>query len=314
MKHPIWFIGNAHIDPVWLWRWQEGFAEIKATFRSALDRMKEFDDFIFTCAGASYYQWVEDNEPEMFEEIRQRVKEGRWVIAGGWWLQPDCNAPCGESFARHSLYGQAYYRRAFGVQAQFGYNVDSFGHNGNLPQIFTLSEMPRYVMMRPMEHEKALGAHAFNWRGVDGSVIPVFRIPYGYCTGWDVDLSGQLDKLAAHTETADEPEMFFYGVGNHGGGPTVKELRQIEAWTKENPDLRFGQPGDFFEYVGDGQGLHKIVEGDLQHHAIGCYSARSEIKKNNRRAENRLMAAKKLHAMHNGETGMITAKDTLRRD
>ena len=313
IKHPIWFIGNAHIDPVWLWGWQEGFAEIKATFRSALDRMKEFDDFIFTCAGASYYQWVEENEPDMFEEIRQRVKEGRWVIAGGWWLQPDCNAPCGESFARHSLYGQAYFRRAFGVQATFGYNVDSFGHNGNLPQIYSLSEMPRYVMMRPMEHEKALGAHAFNWRGIDGSVIPVFRIPYSYATGWNEDLSGRLEQLAAHIESADEPDMFFYGVGNHGGGPTVKDLRQIDAWHRENPALRFGQPGDFFAYVKDGAGLHKTVEGDLQHHAIGCYSARSEIKKNNRRAENRLMAAEKLAAAARRVIGLKDPKDALRR-
>ena len=313
MKHPIWFIGNAHIDPVWLWSWQEGFAEIKATFRSALDRMKEFDDFIFTCAGASYYQWVEENEPEMFEEIRARVKEGRWVIAGGWWLQPDCNAPCGESFARHSLYGQAYFRRAFGVQAQFGYNVDSFGHNGNLPQLLALSEMPRYVMMRPMEHEKALNAHAFNWRGIDGTVIPVFRIPYGYGTGWDADLSGRLEKLKAHVDSADEPEMFFYGVGNHGGGPTVKQLRAISAWAKENPDLRFGQPGDFFSYVKDGAGLHRTVEGDLQHHAIGCYSAKSEIKKNNRRAENRLLAAEKLAAVARRVIGMKNPGDKLRR-
>ena len=303
MKHPIWFIGNAHIDPVWLWGWQEGFAEIKATFRSALDRMKEFDGFIFTCAGASYYQWVEENEPDMFEEIKARVKEGRWVIAGGWWLQPDCNAPR----------GQAYYRRAFGMQATFGYNVDSFGHNGNLPQLLTLAEMPRYVMMRPMEHEKALGAHAFNWRGVDGSTIPVFRIPFSYATRWDANLSDLLEKLEAHVESADEPEMFFYGVGNHGGGPTVKQLRQIDAWRKENPSLRFGQPGDFFKYIEDGRRLHKAVEGDLQHHAIGCYSARSEIKKNNRRAENRLMAAEKLAAVARRVIGLKNPKDTLRR-
>ena len=313
MKHPIWFIGNAHIDPVWLWRWQEGFSEIKATFRSALDRMKEFDDFVFTCAGASYYQWVEENEPEMFEEIRARVKEGRWVIAGGWWLQPDCNAPCGESFARHALYSQAYYRRVFGTQAQFGYNVDSFGHNGNLPQILTKSEMPRYVMMRPMEHEKALDAHAFNWRGVDGSVIPVFRIPFGYCTGWDEDLKGQLDRLESHVENYDEPEMFFYGVGNHGGGPTVKQLRTISAWMQDNADLRFGNPADFFEYVQDGKGLHRTVEGDLQHHAIGCYSARSEIKKNNRRAENRLLAAEKLATVAERVIGLKDPNDKLRR-
>ncbi|MBO4886086.1 MAG: alpha-mannosidase [Clostridia bacterium] len=313
MKHPIWFIGNAHIDPVWLWRWQEGFSEIKATFRSALDRMKEFDDFVFTCAGACYYQWVEENEPDMFEEIRARVKEGRWVIAGGWWLQPDCNAPCGESFARHALYSQAYYRRAFGTQAKFGYNVDSFGHNGNLPQILSLSGMPRYVMMRPMEHEKALNAHAFKWRGVDGTTIPVFRIPHAYCTGWDEDLDGLLDALRRHVDEADEPEMFFYGVGNHGGGPTVKQLRTISAWMKDDPDLRFGQPGDFFAKVQDGVGLHRTVEGDLQHHAIGCYSARSEIKKNNRRAENRLLAAEKLAAAARRVIGLVDPRDKLRR-
>ena len=202
MKHPVWFVGNAHIDPVWLWNWQEGFSEIKATFRSALDRMKEFDDFVFTAAGASYYQWLEQNEPEMLDEIRQRVAEGRWVIAGGWWVQPDCNMPCGESFARHSLYSQALYRRLFGVQARFGYNVDSFGHNGNLPQIYTLSEMPCYVMMRPGEHEKALGVDAFNWQGVDGTVIPTYRIPFGYGTGWDTDLTDEKDVLGARTAAA----------------------------------------------------------------------------------------------------------------
>ena len=83
MEPKIFMIGNAHLDPAWLWRWQEGFAEIKATFRSALDRMKEFDGYIFTAAGASYYQWVEENEQAMFEEIRRRVVEGRWVLAGG---------------------------------------------------------------------------------------------------------------------------------------------------------------------------------------------------------------------------------------
>ena len=128
-------IGNAHLDPVWLWRWQEGFAEIKATFASALERMKEFPEFIFTCACASYYKWVEENCPEMFEEIKQRVKEGRWVIVGGWWVQPDCNMPSGESYVRHGLYSQRYFYEKFGIMAKVGYNVDSFGHSGMLPQI-----------------------------------------------------------------------------------------------------------------------------------------------------------------------------------
>ncbi|MDD6871424.1 MAG: glycoside hydrolase family 38 C-terminal domain-containing protein [Clostridiales bacterium] len=294
MKHPIWFIGNAHIDPVWLWRWQEGFAEIKATFRSALDRMNEFEDFIFTCAGACYYQWVEENEPAMFEEIRRRVQEGRWVIAGGWWLQPDCNAPCGESFARHSLYSQRYYEKTFGTRAQFGYNVDSFGHNGMIPQLLSLSGMPRYVMMRPGEHEKALNADAFVWEGVDGTRIPVFRIPFAYCGDWgDRELSRRLDVLTERVEEKDEPYMLFYGVGNHGGGPTIANLRAVVRYTEQDENLRFGQPGDYFDYVEKNDALHLTVKGDLQHHAIGCYSACRAIKRDNRRAENRLLAAEK---------------------
>src|SRR5213078_1895954 len=84
-------IGNAHIDPLWLWQWQEGFHEVKATFRSALDRMKEYPDFIFVASSAAFYEWVEESDPAMFAEIRQRVAEGRWDIVGGWWVEPDCN-------------------------------------------------------------------------------------------------------------------------------------------------------------------------------------------------------------------------------
>lgn len=90
----------------------------------------------------------------MFEEIRERVKEGRWVIVGGWWMQPDCNAPGGESFVRQGLYGQRYFREKLGVTAHTGYNVDSFGHNGMLPQILKKQGMDNYVFMRPGRHER----------------------------------------------------------------------------------------------------------------------------------------------------------------
>ena len=96
MAKTVHLVGNAHLDPVWLWPWQEGYQESKATFRSALDRMREFPDFIFTSSSAAHYAWVEESDPDMFEEIRARVREGRWVICGGWWVQPDCNIPSGE--------------------------------------------------------------------------------------------------------------------------------------------------------------------------------------------------------------------------
>ena len=150
MKHTtLHMIGNAHLDPVWLWRWQEGFQAAKATFRSALDRMGESDDFLFTSSSAAIYEWVERNDPRMFAEIQARVTEGRWQIVGGSWIQPDCNIPSGESFARQGLYGQRYFKQKLGVTSTVGYNVDSFGHHGMMPQILKQSGMDSHQNSRP---------------------------------------------------------------------------------------------------------------------------------------------------------------------
>ena len=105
-------MGNAHLDPVWMWRWQEGSAEAKATIRSALDRMKEYPEFKFVCSASAIFEWIEEFDPAMFEEIKKRITEGRFIIVGGWYVQPDCNNPSGESFARHSLYAQSISRSA----------------------------------------------------------------------------------------------------------------------------------------------------------------------------------------------------------
>ena len=126
------------------------------------------------------YEWVENNDPAMFEEIRRRISEGRWEIVGGWWIQPDCNIPNGESFVRQGLYGQRYFLEKFGVTAKVGYNVDSFGHNGILPQILKKSGMDSYIFMRPMPSEKGLPGRLFLWESSDGSRVTSYRIPFEY--------------------------------------------------------------------------------------------------------------------------------------
>ncbi|MFE5320839.1 alpha-mannosidase [Paenibacillus sp. NPDC056579] len=294
-------IGNAHLDPVWLWRWQEGFAEIKATFRSALDRMKEFPEFIFTCAGAAYYRWIEENAPEMFAEMRQRVAEGRWVIVGGWWIQPDCNLPSGESFARHSLYSQRYFLQKFGVMAKVGYNVDSFGHHGMLPQILKLSGMDYYVFMRPEDHEKAMKSNLFWWESQDGSRVLTYRIPNGYTTRLQDGITEKIEALCELMQVQRIEQMCFYGVGNHGGGPTIANLHEIrsareklgaEAIVHSSPNAYFERLTGSVNAAAELQRL-PLVQEDLQHHASGCYSAHSETKASNREAEHRLITAEK---------------------
>ena len=288
----LYMIGNAHLDPVWLWNWQEGFQEVKATFRSALDRMKEDKDFVFTCSSAAFYEWVEKNNPAMFAEIRKRVEEGRWELAGGWWIQPDCNIPSGEAFVRQGLYGQRYFLEKFGKMAVTGYNVDSFGHNGNLPQILKKSGMDNYVFMRPMPLEKGLPGRIFWWKSMDGSKVMTYRIPYEYCS-WGKDLEKYTDRLKCELEDGEDELMMFYGVGNHGGGPTKENIRSIHELNgrEDMPVMEMETTENFFRQVKNNGKEYPEFIGDLQHHASGCYSVLSRVKRENRRAEDKLVEA-----------------------
>jgi alpha-mannosidase len=300
----LYMIGNAHIDPVWLWQWQDGFHETKATFRSALDRMKEFPDFVFVASSAAIYEWVEQSDPEMFAEIQQRVTEGRWKIVGGWWIEPDCNIPSGESFARQGLYGQRYFKEKFGVTATVGYNVDSFGHNGMLPQILRKSGMPNYVFMRPSPHEKGLPGRLFWWESDDGTRVLTFRIALEYCS-WGKDLQKHITNIAAELRDPNNEMLCFYGVGNHGGGPTIENLKSIHNLQEDPqlPQLILSSPEEFFNSVVHKGASIPVVHDDLQHHASGCYAAHSGVKKWNRIAENKLLAAEKFSALAERITG-----------
>ena len=293
----IHMIGNAHLDPVWLWRWPEGLGAMRATFRSALDRMQEFDGFVFTSSQAAMYEYVEKCDPELFAEIKARVAEGRWVIVGGWWVQADCNIPGSEGLVRQALYGVRYFQEKFDIDIRVGYNVDSFGHTGMLPQILKKSGMDYYVFMRPGPHEKPeLSGRVFRWESPDGSQVLAYQIPISYNSDWS---DGLLEKLARTKDELSSRQpllMCFYGVGNHGGGPTRENLRNIQAAIDNSRDTKIllSDPVRYFAAL-KAQGLDiPVVRDDLQHHASGCYAAHSEIKANNRKAEHSLVSAEKL--------------------
>lgn len=297
-KSILYLIGNAHIDPVWFWQWPEGFHEVKATFRSALDLMKEFPEFVFVASSAAFYEWVEHSDPELFAEIQQRVSEGRWGLVGGWWIEPDCNLPCGESFVRQGLYGQRYFMEKFGRIAKVGYNVDSFGHNGMLPQILKKSGLDCYIFMRPMPYEKDLPGRLFWWESTDGSRILTYRLPFDYAADED-ELEEHVSRCAQEVQPLFSAGMCFYGVGNHGGGPTRKSLEAIRRMDRKGkgPKLVCSRPEAYFEAVKEHTEKLPVVKDELQHHASGCYSAHSGVKRWNRQVESRLLMAEKFAAI-----------------
>jgi alpha-mannosidase len=288
----IHMIGNAHIDPVWLWQWPEGYQEVRATFQSALERLREYPDFVFTSDSIAFFAWVEESDPELFERIRERIAEGRWQVIGGWWIEPDCNIPSGESYVRQALYGQRYLRDRFGITAMTGANIDSFGHNATIPQLLRRAGMDSYVFLRPGPGEKELPT-LFHWESPDGSRVLAYRIPHEYCAPRD-DVGPHVEKCLAQLPADLGESMVFYGVGNHGGGPTKANLDSIERLNEIDVgrSLELSSTRRYFESV-RANGDIPVVRDELQHHGVGCYTSHSGIKRWNRRAENLLLRTEK---------------------
>ncbi|GAA2072959.1 alpha-mannosidase [Pseudolysinimonas kribbensis] len=309
-------IGNAHLDPVWLWPWQEGYAEARATFRSVLDRMNEYPDFVFTCDQIVLLSWVEEQDPELFEEIRARVAEGRWVNAGGWWVEPDCNMPMGESFVRQGLYGQRYLISRFGIPSTVGMNVDPFGHNAMLPQILRGQGMDSYTFLRPGPHESDLAPSLFWWRAPDGSRVLGYRIPFEYGSP-PGSVDGQTEKALQALDRRVGDMMVYYGVGNHGGGPTRANIESIHRYDRMGSfgRMTMSSPRRYFdEVLARGEAfLAELPEraDDLQHHAPGCYSAHSGIKAWQRRAQHAVLTAERWAAITAVTDGIAYPRDDL---
>ena len=285
-------IGNAHIDAVWLWHWQEGYQEARATFSSALDRMEEFPDYTFTADSVAYLAQVLEHDPALFARIVERIRDGRFEFVGGWWVEPDCNLPSGEAFARHALYSQRFLHEHTGKIATIGCNVDPFGHNVMLPQLLSKARMTGYAFLRPSPNEKELPAQTFWWEAPDGSRVMAYRIPHEYCSDGG-QVIGHVTKALQQAPVTSEPLMVFYGVGNHGGGPTVDNITSIEKLATRDlfPEMFPSSMRRFFDEVD--QATLPVVRDELQPHAVGCYAANSGFKKLMRRTEWQLLTAER---------------------
>ena len=272
----LYMIGNTHFDPVWLWRWEEAMASIRATFRSALDRMNEEPDFIYSFATPPVFEWIRKTDLEMFQEIRQRVREGRWELAEGWWVQPDCYGASGESYVRQGLYGQRYLMEQFGKYSDCVFNIDSFGHSPMLPQILKKSGIDYYCFIRPESKHISLDKPLFRWKSKDGSSVLAYRASGAYKQDW---------LEPAKKQAAEEDALIVYGVTDHGGAPTKQTLREIKA----EEDAVFSTLSGYFKTHDTGYTVTKeLLTGDF-----GPYANYSKIKKMNRIAEYAVLNAEK---------------------
>ncbi len=277
-------IGHSHIDAAWLWPWRDGADTVLTTMRSALNRMNETPGFCYSHSSSAHYRWVARADPQMFSEVKARIREGRWEVVGGWPVEPDCNIPSTESFVRQSLYGKQYCQQELGVAVTIGFNPDSFGHAAGLPTLLRRAGYDSYVFMRPQEHEMDLPL-LFWWEGPDGSRVLTLRIYKEYSASAKAIPSAVMKDFAPGMDHA----AFFLGVGDHGGAVTIEQIRQVRAMQDDPalPELRWSTVQGFLTAVRQSSAFSSlpVIRGELQHHSRGCYSAYGEGKYQNRRAE-----------------------------
>jgi alpha-mannosidase len=288
-KFSLFFDANAHIDAAWLWREKETVEVVRNTFDSVLEMMDIRPDFTYTQSSAAYYDWLERMYPGIFKRVQQRVRDGRWELVGGMWIEPDCNLPSGESWMRHLLYAKRYFLQKFGIDIKIGWNPDSFGYNWNMPQFYSNAGIDAFITQKIGWNDTTVFPYRlFWWEGPDGSRILAY-FPFDYVNTVEdpfrlVDWMRQFEANTGMTKM-----MILFGVGDHGGGPSLEMLDRIERLKTLDiyPAIEYGTASQYIEWLKK-QGLSSIPawkdELYLEYHR-GTYTTQAKNKKFNRTSE-----------------------------
>ena len=280
---------HAHIDMNWMWRWDETVSISLDTFRTMLALMKEYPDFKFSQSQASVYQIVETFAPEMLDEIRELVKQGRWEVTASTWVEADKNLPNGESQARHLLYTRRYLTQLFGLtpdQFHLDFEPDTFGHHANVPEILAGAGVKYYYHCRGDEDEQL-----YRWAAPSGRSILVYREPFWYLGSIEPEMALYAPAFCRKYEM--DTMLKVYGAGDHGGGPTRRDIERIAdmATWPVFPRIQFGTFEDYFSQVEKASDHLPVKTGELNMIFTGCYTSQSRIKRANRLAEANLNSA-----------------------
>lgn len=289
-------IPNAHLDPVWLWDWREGLTEGIATCRAVLDLMDEFPELTFVRGEASIYEHIERHDPETLERIRAQVKTGRWDVVGGNYVQPDTNLPATEVLVRQFSRGLGYFKKTLGVRPTVAWAPDSFGHSAGWPEIYAAAGLKYFAFSRPFANDLALPGPAFWWEGPGASRVLAWRMPIEWYGSTRSELPGRLDKYqAAAAAWGLDNIAIFFGLGDHGGGPSRAQIEAVLRWRDCNPGVtvEFSTLHRFFAALSREADKLKAFRGELNFALRGCYASAASVKFAYRRAENLLLRSER---------------------
>ena len=288
-QHQIFATGHCHIDMGWLWPFAETRRKGYRSWSTQIELFKHYPKFKFCASTSCLYEWVKQDYPNLFAEIVDYHNKGNWIIVGGTFLEFDGNLPSGESFCRHFLLGQKFFKQNFGEYCQIFFLPDTFGYSAQLPQIAKLSGI-NYFFTKKLAWNKfdPFPNNNFVWRGIDGTQLLSHFPPSETYSG-----SGNItDVIKSQTNFRDKgrsnESMYLFGVGDGGGGPLPEMIEKLQR--QENlagiQMVKFDDPVSFFKQLEQHQDNLMIWDGELylEFHN-GTYTTMAHNKKFNRICE-----------------------------
>lgn len=282
-------IGHAHLDLAWLWPMAETYRKTERTFAAQLRLLEEYPEYKFIQSQPAAYEMCREHYPELFERIKDAIKEGRWIADGAMWVEPDTNMASGEALIRQLVHGKRYYKDVLGVESEVLWLPDTFGYTAALPQILKSCGVKYLVTQKifwSYNEGDQFPYHYFTWEGMDGTQITSFLpTSYGYSTD-----PKEVNKAWQNRVQVRDLEGFLlpFGYGDGGGGPTrdyieyAARQKDLEGGVK----IKMASPVEFFEEMDEMGGPSNTYVGELYFSAHrGTYTSQAMVKKNNRKGE-----------------------------
>jgi alpha-mannosidase len=299
----VHILGQSHIDVAWLWPYYPETIHdcVKLTFTRAVDNLKMHKEYVFAQSQVPLYKAAEEYFPELFSEITKFIKEGRWDVVGGTYVEFEGGEPCGESLVRQCLLGQKYFTEKFGFKARVGWLPDSWTIPWQLPQILRKSGIHYLVFFRG-----ARGEDLFWWEAPDGSRVLACRpLRCSFASRPFPKLEDLAFNMAKRYDVKNVPLMI--GSGDHGGGPTYQEIQNIKDFKealKHEMDICFSTPHRFLESLAEEAGKLPVVRGELDWELVGDLTNCAKLKEENRLSEVKILTAEKFSSIATVLTGI----------
>ncbi len=297
-------IGHSHIDCAWRWTLAQTREKVQRTFSTVLDLMRRYPEYRFMSSQALLYKYMKEECPDLYAEIAERIREGRWECEGAMWVEADCNLASGESLVRQILYGKRFFKKEFGVENRVLWLPDVFGYSAALPQILRKCGVDWFVTSKISWNDtNQMPNDTFSWQGIDGTRINTYFLtaqnktpngPVRYATyngnPTVPEIAGTWDRY--QNKNLNNEVLHTFGWGDGGGGPTknmLEHIRREAAGIPGAPNVRLAFAGDFLSR------LEKKIEDNpllptwrgelyLEYHR-GTYTTLAKNKRNNRKSE-----------------------------